>query len=63
MQIRKTTYLKPGEKKCPRCGSTHIVEISRITGYLAMTERWGSGKTKERKKRVDHNNQHKENYV
>ena len=58
----KTTYLKPWEKKCPKCGSTHIIEISRITGYLAFHERFGSGKTNERKKRVDHNDKHKKIY-
>jgi len=58
----KTTYLKPWEKKCPKCGSTHIIEISRITGYLAFNERFGSGKTKERTNRVDHNDKHKKIY-
>lgn len=58
----KTTYLKPWEKKCPKCGSTHIIEISRITGYLAFNERFGSGKTKERGERVDHNDKHKKIY-
>lgn len=59
----KTTYLKPGETKCPVCGSTHIIEISRVTGYLAFDERFGEGKTKERNERVDHNNKHEKNYI
>lgn len=58
----KVTYLKPWETKCPKCGSTHIIEISRITGYLAFNERFGNGKTKERRKRVDHNNKHAKFY-
>ena len=60
--MSKTVYLKPYETKCPICGSTHIVEIARITGYLAFTERFGSGKEKERNKRVDHNKKHKNIY-
>ncbi|MBQ6970351.1 hypothetical protein IJQ19_01945 [bacterium] len=61
--MTKTTYLKPGEKVCPRCGSTHIMEISRITGYLSFDERFGESKCKERSKRVDHNNKHIQNYT
>jgi ribonucleoside-triphosphate reductase len=60
--MNKTIYLKPWETKCPKCGSTHIIEISRITGYLAFNERFGSGKTKERNKRIDHNNKHNKIY-
>lgn len=63
MQIKKTVYLKPHEKVCPVCGSSHIIEITRITGYLALNERFGSGKTKERGKRVDHNDKHVKIYV
>lgn len=59
----KVTYLRPGEKKCPVCGSTHIMEISRITGYLSFDERFGESKVKERSQRVDHNNEHVANYV
>lgn len=51
----KVTYLKPGQKVCPVCGSTHIQEISRITGYLSFDERFGASKTKERLDRVSHN--------
>lgn len=59
----KVTYLKPGEKKCPVCGSTHICEISRITGYLSFDERFCQSKIDERSQRVDHNNLHEENYT
>ena len=58
----KVTYLQPWEKQCPKCGSKHIIEISRITGYLALNERFGEGKEKERKDRIDHNNNHEKNY-
>ena len=61
--MNKVTYLKPGEKKCPVCGSTHICEISRITGYLSLDERFGESKIKERSNRVDHNNKHIVNYT
>ena len=59
----KVVYLKPGETKCPVCGSTHICEISRITGYLSFDERFCESKIKERSNRVDHNGQHATNYV
>ena len=40
---------------CPRCGSTHIDTLQRITGYLVgTTERWNSGKLAELKDRVVH---------
>ena len=40
---------------CPKCGSTHIDTLQRITGYLVgTTERWNSGKLAELKDRVVH---------
>lgn len=39
---------------CPKCGSSHIQGISRVTGYLSLDERFGPGKVKERSKRVAH---------
>lgn len=59
---RKVTYLTPEQKKCPVCGSTHIQNISRITGYLSLDERFGEGKVAEREDRVDHNGEHLKNY-
>ena len=59
---RKVTYLTPDQTKCPICGSTHIQNISRITGYLSLDERFGSGKIAERNDRVDHNGEHLKNY-
>lgn len=53
--MKKVIYLKPGDKKCPVCGSTHIISISRITGYLAFDDRFNEGKTKERLMRKPHN--------
>lgn len=37
-----------------KCGSTDIQGISRITGYLALDERFGPGKKAERADRVSH---------
>lgn len=60
---KKVTYLNPGDKVCPICGSTHIQGISRITGYLSLDERFGDGKVAERSDRVSHNgNKHKKIY-
>ena len=40
---------------CPRCGSTHIDRLQRITGYLVgTTDRWNSGKLAELNDRVIH---------
>ncbi len=42
-------------KACPRCGSTHVDTLQRITGYLVgTTDRWNSGKKAELKDRVVH---------
>lgn len=44
-----------GLKVCPKCGSTHIDTLQRITGYLVgTTERWNSGKLAELHDRVVH---------
>lgn len=40
---------------CPRCGSTNLTDIQRITGYLVgTTDRWNHGKQAELKNRVIH---------
>ena len=42
-------------KVCPKCGSTNIDTLQRITGYLVgTTERWNSAKKAELKDRVVH---------
>ena len=59
----KVTYLRPEDKVCPVCGSQHIQNVSRITGYLSMDERFGAGKVAERNDRVSHNtNSHWSSY-
>ena len=45
----------PNLKECPRCGSTNIDRLQRITGYLVgTTDRWNSGKLAELNDRVTH---------
>lgn len=40
---------------CPKCGSTHVDLLQRITGYLVgTTDRWNSGKLAELRDRVPH---------
>lgn len=40
---------------CPKCGSSHIDRLQRITGYLVgTTDRWNSGKLAELNDRVVH---------
>ncbi|WP_315351383.1 anaerobic ribonucleoside triphosphate reductase [Hoylesella saccharolytica] len=42
-------------ESCPRCSSTHIDRLQRITGYLVgTTDRWNSGKLAELNDRVIH---------
>lgn len=48
-------YLEDYEDVC-KCGCEDIQGISRITGYLALDERFGKGKSAERKDRVSHEN-------
>lgn len=41
---------------CPKCGSTHIDKLQRITGYLVgTTDRWNNAKLAELNDRVVHN--------
>ncbi|MBE6022937.1 MAG: anaerobic ribonucleoside-triphosphate reductase [Cellulosilyticum sp.] len=47
---------------CPKCSSHHIQGISRVTGYLSLDERFGSGKSAERKDRLAHNGTHNPSY-
>jgi len=42
-------------KTCPKCGSTNIDTLQRITGYLTTTvNKWNSGKRAEFKDRIVH---------
>lgn len=55
-------YLGEDDIKCPKCGSTDIQGISRVTGYLSLDERFGAGKSAERADRVSHAS-NKKNYT
>ena len=48
------TSLSSSDGKCPKCGSTNIQGISRVTGYLSLDERFGDGKAHERDERMTH---------
>ena len=42
-------------KTCPKCGSSNIDKLQRITGYLVgTTDRWNNGKLAELRDRVVH---------
>ena len=42
-------------KVCPKCGSTDIDKLQRITGYLVgTTDRWNSAKLAELRDRIVH---------
>lgn len=44
-----------GLEKCPKCGSTHIDRLQRITGYLVgTTDRWNKAKLAELNERIVH---------
>ena len=51
----KVTYSTADECTCPVCGSHNIQNVTRITGYLSLDERFGPGKVEERADRVAHN--------
>lgn len=42
------------EDTCPRCGSTDISRVRRITGYLSTTDRFNDSKLSELRNRVTH---------
>ena len=47
----------PDLEVCPKCGSTHIDKLQRITGYLVgTTDRWNQAKLAELNDRVVHGN-------
>lgn len=50
------------ENKCPKCNSSDIQGVSRVTGYLSLDERFGPGKYEERLDRRSHTGSYKNNY-
>lgn len=49
-------YITESVTTC-KCGSHDIQGISRVTGYLSLDERFGSGKSAERADRIAHNSE------
>ena len=41
-----------GKPVCPTCGDHNVVQISRVTGYLADVAGWNAGKAQELKDRT-----------
>ena len=41
-----------GEAICPECGSHDVLQISRVTGYMAAVSGWNAGKQQELKDRA-----------
>lgn len=50
-------------QNCPHCHSPAIQGISRVTGYLSLDERFGAGKSAERKDRRSHSGEHQNTYT
>lgn len=44
-----------GKAVCPTCGCHDVVQISRVTGYLADVAGWSEGKRQELKDRTRYN--------
>ena len=40
-----------GNPYCPECGNHHVLQLSRITGYLSDVSGWNSAKKQELKDR------------
>lgn len=56
------TTIEDSVKNCPECGSQSIQGISRVTGYLSLDERFGSGKCAERSDRMSHDGSNRHTY-
>lgn len=56
------TSIENNLNSCPKCNSKNIQGISRVTGYLSLDERFGSGKYEERLDRRSHTGNYKNNY-
>ena len=54
--------LSSSDCRCPKCNSTNIQGISRVTGYLSLDERFGLGKAQERNDRRTHTQTHANMY-
>ena len=54
--------VETGLNHCEKCGSSEIQGISRVTGYLALDERFGKGKYEEKQDRLSHTENHSKIY-
>jgi len=54
--------VETGLNHCQKCGSSEIQGISRVTGYLALDERFGKGKYEEKQDRLSHTGNHSKIY-
>ena len=54
--------VETGLKHCEKCGSSEIQGVSRVTGYLALDERFGKGKYEEKQDRLSHTGNHSKIY-
>lgn len=55
-QCLECGYTDEIDGDCPKCGSSHIMRLRRITGYLSTSvELWNLGKQAEESKRTQHN--------
>jgi ribonucleoside-triphosphate reductase len=57
------TYINEHSMTCPHCNSTNIQGVSRVTGYLSLDERFGVGKSAERRDRLSHDGSNKNTYT
>lgn len=57
------TYIHGDDNMCPKCESNDIQGISRVTGYLSLDERFGAGKSAERKSRISHDSKQSNYYI
>jgi ribonucleoside-triphosphate reductase (formate) len=48
------TYLQSSDCRCTKCASYDIQGVSRVTGYLSLDERFGTGKSAEKTDRISH---------
>lgn len=55
--------IQDGVQACPCCESLSIQGISRVTGYLSLDERFGVGKSAERRDRVSHDTSSRHTYT
>ena len=54
--------VETGLNHCEKCGSSEIQGVSRVTGYLALDERFGKGKYEEKQDRLSHTGNHSKIY-